>query len=98
MSNPPYIAPGDPEVEDVVHTHEPHLALYAPDDGLGHLRTIVSGAVRWLAPGGAVITEIGRTQGEPVAAAMRDVGLVEVRVLADLAGHPRFVQAKRAAT
>lgn len=98
VSNPPYIAPGDPEVEDVVHTHEPHLALYAPDDGLGHLRTIVSGAVRWLAPGGAVITEIGRTQGEPVAAAMRDVGLVEVRVLDDLAGHPRFVQAKRAAT
>ena len=40
--------------------------------------------------------EPGRNRGE--GQIERDVGLVEVRVLADLAGHPRFVQAKRAAT
>lgn len=98
VSNPPYIAHGDAAVESIVHDHEPHLALYAADDGLAHVAEIVRGAGEWLVPGGTVIVEIGSGQGDAAAELMRAVGLVDVQVRDDLAGHTRFAQAKRAAT
>ncbi len=97
-SNPPYVAHDDPDLERVVRDHEPHLALFAHDGGLAHVAEVVRGAPRWLAPGGTVVVEIGTGQGPSVAALMRDAGLVEVQVHADLAGHDRVAQAKRAAT
>lgn len=97
-SNPPYVAHDDPAVEPVVRDHEPHLALFAEDAGLAHVAEVVRGAGAWLAPGGTVVVEIGAGQGPAVAALMRDAGLVEVQVHADLAGHDRVAQAKRAAT
>lgn len=98
VSNPPYIAHGDPAVESIVHDHEPHVALYAADDGLVHVAAIARSASDWLVPGGTVVVEIGTSQGDAAAASMRDAGLVDVQVRPDLAGHDRFVQAKRAAT
>ena len=97
-SNPPYIAANDPAVEGIVRDHEPHRALFADDDGLAHIAEIVEQAPQWLVPSGTLLLEIGRTQGGAVAALASAAGLVEVQVLADLAGHDRFVQAKRAAT
>ena len=52
VSNPPYIADGDPLVGESVLNWEPHNALFAGADGLNDLRAVVSGAVHWLVPGG----------------------------------------------
>lgn len=98
VSNPPYIADDDPEIDASVRDWEPASALFAGTDGLDHLRQISSEVLGWLAPGGAVLVEIGLRQGTDVSALFRAAGAVDVEVLADLAGRDRFVQAKRAAT
>lgn len=89
VSNPPYIADDDPEVDDSVREWEPHLALFAGADGLDALRRIVAEAPVWLRPGGSLAVEFGRTQAEAVEALMRGAGFTSVTVTRDLAGHPR---------
>jgi release factor glutamine methyltransferase len=94
VSNPPYIAVDDPEVEPSVREWEPHLALFAGDDGLDAYRQIVAAAPRWLAPNGWLVLEIGHTQTDAVIGLMSDAGLAEVAVHPDLAGHPRVATAR----
>ena len=89
VSNPPYIAAGDPMVEESVRAWEPHEALFAGADGLDAVRLIVGGACEWLAPGGLLALEIGHDQGNAVADLMVSAGLVEVRIERDLAGLDR---------
>lgn len=96
VSNPPYIAVDDPEVEASVREWEPSTALFAGADGLDAVRVIVEGARSWLAPGGWLVLEIGHRQGDAVAGLARDAGLVEVAVRNDLAGRPRIVVARLA--
>lgn len=95
IANPPYVADGDPQVEAVVREWEPASALFAGADGLDDLRVIVADAPRWLAPGGALVLEIGSGQGATVAAMAAAAGLDEIRVSPDLAGHDRIVSARR---
>jgi release factor glutamine methyltransferase len=94
-SNPPYIADDDPAVDAVVREWEPATALFAGPDGLDHLRVIAAEARNWLRPGGVLLLEIGATQAAAVVDLVRDAGLVDSRVLPDLAGRDRFVQALR---
>jgi release factor glutamine methyltransferase len=94
VSNPPYIAVDDAEVEDAVRDWEPHVALFAGADGLDAYREIAVAAPRWLAPGGWLVLEIGHTQSEVVADLLRDAGLADVAVHPDLAGHPRVATAR----
>jgi release factor glutamine methyltransferase len=96
VSNPPYIAAGDAAVEPMVHDWEPHLALYAGDDGLDAIREIVAGATDWLRPGGALVLEIGSGQGGVVRDLLADHGYDEPRVVPDLAGHDRIATGRRA--
>lgn len=98
VSNPPYIAEGDPAVEAAVRDWEPAGALYAGADGLDAVRAIVADAPAWLAPGGVLLLEIGATQGPAVAELLAAGGFVDVEIVPDLAGHDRIAQAKRAAT
>jgi release factor glutamine methyltransferase len=98
VSNPPYIAVDDGDVEPIVRDWEPGMALFAGADGLDHVRVIVGEAPDWLAPDGVLLLEIGAGQGAAVAALAVGAGLIDVRVLPDLTGRDRFVQAKRAAT
>lgn len=98
ISNPPYIGDGDPALSPIVRDWEPASALYATDDGLGHLATIVAEAGGWLAPGGTLLVEMGTGQGDAVTAMLREASYVDVAIHLDLAGHTRFAQAKRAAT
>lgn len=95
VSNPPYVAVGDPELDDSVRAWEPPGALLAGAEGLDDLRIIVAGAAAWLAPAGTLIVETGHTQGTAVSAMCRSAGLADVQVLRDLAGHERFVSAVR---
>lgn len=93
VSNPPYIADDDPAVEAIVRDWEPASALFAGADGLDHVRAIAADAAEWLRPGGVLMLEIGATQAGPVHDLLRAAGLVDVRVLPDLAGRDRFAQA-----
>ena len=90
VSNPPYIAPDDPQVAAVVRDWEPHSALFAADDGLADVREVVFGAVEWLRPGGWVVVEIGSGQRNAVVELMTSEGLAQVEVRTDLAGLDRI--------
>jgi release factor glutamine methyltransferase len=61
LCNPPYIADSEKLMPDVAD-HEPSGALFAGADGLDDYRRIIPDLPRLLAPGGAVILEIGATQ------------------------------------
>ncbi len=95
VSNPPYIAEGDPEVEASVNDWEPHSALFAGSDGLKDLRIIVAQAPRWLRNNGMLIVEMGYSQADNVCQLFIDAGFNTVRVHNDLAGHARFVSGVR---
>lgn len=94
VSNPPYIARNDSEVEDKVRDWEPHLALFADDNGLGALRAIISSASTWLRKGGILAVEIGHTQAEAVSQLCKESGLVNVVVHVDATHRERFVTAR----
>ena len=95
VSNPPYIAEGDPAVEASVREWEPGGALYSGHDGLDAVRVLASGAGAWLQPGGWLVLEIGTGQGDAVAALLAGAGLLDVEVRADLAGHDRIALGRR---
>lgn len=95
VSNPPYIAHGDPAVEQSVREWEPAVALYSDDGGLADVRTIADGAANWLRPGGWLVLEIGTGQGAAVAALLAGVGFVDVEIRPDLAGHDRIGIARK---
>lgn len=95
VSNPPYVADDDPDLDDGVREWEPHTALFGGDDGLRDLRALVDGAGSWLRPGGWLVVEIGSALGAAVSALMEQAGLVEVTVARDLAGLDRIVSGRR---
>lgn len=90
VSNPPYIAAGDPHLGQGDVRFEPHSALVSGDDGLDDIRIIVAGAAAHLEPGGWLMLEHGHDQGEAVRGLMATAGLVEVGSRQDLAGHERI--------
>jgi len=94
VANPPYIAHGDPEVDEVVARHEPHAALFSGDDGLAALRSIIIGAPRWLRTGGTLVMEIGHRQADAVREMCTTAGLRNVEVRRDLAGRDRVIVAR----
>lgn len=90
VANPPYIAHGDPEVDASVLMHEPHVALFADNDGLADVIVIATQARRWLAPLGALVLEIGHTQGTAVRGELERLGYGDVDIRRDLAGRDRI--------
>jgi release factor glutamine methyltransferase len=98
VSNPPYIAHGDSDVDPSVREWEPESALFAGSDGLQDLRIIVGDAPRWLRPGGWLIVEIGYRQGPAVEQLFIERGFVDVRVGRDLTGRDRYVEGRRPAS
>ena len=87
VSNPPYIADGDPHLAALVH--EPISALTAGPDGLSDLRHLVAQAHQHLAPGGWLLLEHGHDQHAPVKALMEAAGFQQVSGRFDLGGHVR---------
>jgi release factor glutamine methyltransferase len=87
VSNPPYIAAGDPHLAALAH--EPMLALSPGGDGLDAVRALVAGAPAHLLPGAWLLLEHGHDQAAAVAALLADQGFEAVDTRADLAGLPR---------
>ena len=89
VSNPPYIAAGDPRVEPAVRRFEPPAALFAGPTGLEALRVVIEGAPRHLVHGGWLAVEHGDEQGAAVRELFVSAGFEDVRTHRDLAGRDR---------
>ena len=93
VSNPPYISRAD-EVEvglNVLHS-EPHLALFADEDGLAIYRRIAEDSKDYLNDGGKIYLEIGYKQGQSVPNLFRkNFPEKRVRTLKDQFGQDRMV-------
>ena len=93
VSNPPYISREDEsEVGLNVLYSEPHLALFADEDGLAIYRRIAEDAKDYLKDGGKIYLEIGYKQGQSVPELFRK-HIPEKRVLTlkDQFGQDRMV-------
>jgi len=94
VSNPPYLAPADAaQLAIDVRDFEPSAALFAPPDGLAHLRRLIAGA-HGLRAGARLILEVGANQAAEVAALAGETFEVE-RIERDYAGHQRVVSLRR---
>jgi release factor glutamine methyltransferase len=95
LSNPPYIADGDPHLGQGDLRFEPRTALASGADGLDAIRAICAGINAHLAPGGWLLVEHGYDQGEPVRALFRAAGLERVATERDLEQRDRVTLGQR---
>lgn len=89
VSNPPYIAPGDPHLARGDVRFEPARSLAAAHHGLADLETLIAGAPDHLRRAGWLVLEHGYDQADAVVMAMRRTGLENVADHPDAAGIPR---------
>jgi release factor glutamine methyltransferase len=90
VSNPPYIPSADVAgLDREVREHDPGAALDGGWDGLDAYRAILDDAPRLLAPGGALVLELGIGQAEDVTALGLAAGLRFEGGAADLGGIAR---------
>ena len=94
VSNPPYIAAGDPHLPAL--RHEPLSALTPGGDGLSALLDIIDGAADHLQTDGWLLLEHGFDQADAVATALRTRGFADVALRRDLGGQPRVTGGRRA--
>ncbi|MDE2406676.1 MAG: peptide chain release factor N(5)-glutamine methyltransferase [Xanthomonadaceae bacterium] len=83
-SNPPYIADGDPHLDQGDLRFEPAMALSCGPDGLNAIRTIVRDAPAHLRPGGWLLLEHGLDQGGAVRALLESAAYVDIATVQDL--------------
>lgn len=97
VSNPPYISPAEArDLPTLVHDWEPHLALFADDDGMAAIRALIPQAAAVLVPGGLLALEVDARRADIAAAAvMADARFTDVEQRQDLTGRPRMVVARR---
>ena len=89
VSNPPYVAAGDPHLAAGDLRFEPTSALIAGQNGLADLAQIVTGATAHLREGGWLLLEHGCEQGERVCSMLREARFARVGTRSDLAGLER---------
>jgi len=93
VSNPPYIAEGDPHLPAL--RHEPPQALTAGAGGLDALTTLIAQAPSRLTPGGWLLLEHGHRQAAAVRGLLIRAGFKNVQTRADLAGIERCTGGQR---
>lgn len=93
VSNPPYISETDREEVGLnVLASEPHLALFAEEDGYAVYRKIAENAQKHLTEKGKIYLEIGYKQGEHVKELFQSAfPKMRIRVLQDQFGKDRMV-------
>lgn len=98
VSNPPYICEAEKvEMADAVLLHEPHTALFVPDnDPLRFYRAIAKLGMRYLSPGGALYFEINQAYGAETCNMLHDLGYEAVELRKDFFGNDRMVRALKA--
>jgi release factor glutamine methyltransferase len=96
ISNPPYVALADAAtLPREVRDHEPHAALFAGESGLDLYAPLIAAARKLLAPGGALVIELGYNAAAHVRALLENKNWRDITVTNDLAGIARVASALR---
>ena len=95
VSNPPYICEKEKSaMECNVLDHEPHLALFVPDDDpLLFYRAIAQYAIEGLKPQGSLFFEINPLYADDLAQMLRMMSYHDISIRQDQFGKPRFLKA-----
>jgi release factor glutamine methyltransferase len=96
VSNPPYVASGDPHLERGDLRFEPRGALDGGRDGLDCIRRLAREARARLAPRGWLLLEHGYDQERACRELLADSGYAELQDFRDLSGHARVCVGRRA--
>ena len=91
LSNPPYVDPADPHLQEL--RFEPQTALVAESHGLADLQHIIHSATNHLKPGGWLMLEHGYDQGADIIASLSVSGYVQIQTHDDLASQHRATSA-----
>ncbi len=94
VSNPPYVAAGDPHLVTGDVRFEPREALVGGKQGLDAIRAIAGDARRCLRPGGWLLLEHGYTQGKTLRSLLSELGYAAVDTIRDLGGRERATNAR----
>lgn len=89
VSNPPYIAEGDPHLTQGDLRFEPQHALTSGFDGLDALRIIIRQSRHYLRPGGFLLVEHGYDQKQSVQSLFSKYGYKDIQSYQDIQGHDR---------
>ncbi len=91
ISNPPYIRE-DEEIMDIVKNNEPHLALYAPNNGLYFYDKIIKESSSYLNEKFIIAFEIGEEQGKDILSIAKDkYPECKIFLEKDIRGFDRFI-------
>ena len=95
VSNPPYVTEGEKtQINKNVIDHEPHRALFVPDDDpLLFYEKIVRLAKQHLTKGGKLYFEINENFGEEVMDLCEKERFASLRLIRDINGKNRIVKA-----
>jgi len=91
ISNPPYIPRNVYErLPSSVIDFEPKRALYGGEDGMSHIKKIISDAPKFLVKGGWLILENHFDQSEKIKNLLREYGFDSLKTIKDIFGIERF--------
>lgn len=90
LSNPPYIAHGDPHLHEGDVRFEPLHALESGVDGLDDIRVLIRNSRQHLRKRGWLMLEHGYDQADAVRQLFLDNGFTHIEQQRDLAGHVRM--------
>ena len=91
ISNPPYIG-REEDIQGIVEKNEPHIALYADNDGLYYYEEILKNCKKNLNDNFIIAFEIGQSQGKLVKdIALKYLDNIDVFIKKDLNNLDRFV-------
>lgn len=94
VSNPPYVMDSEKaQMRANVLEHEPHLALFVPDeDPLIFYRAVAGWAIELLSDDGVGMVEINEALGKETAELFLQAGFTNVEIVKDLHEKDRFVR------
>lgn len=95
VSNPPYVTEKEKDqMHNNVLNHEPHLALFVPDDDpLKFYRQIVSLAKKHLTANGKLYFEINESYGPDLLKLCEDEKCSYIKLVQDITGKDRMIKA-----
>jgi release factor glutamine methyltransferase len=95
ISNPPYIEPGDPHLQQASLRYEPQQALVADDNGMADISIIANSAFDRIENNGWLLLEHGAEQGALARDCLRDAGYVNVSTNTDLEQRDRVTRGQK---
>ncbi|HYP12911.1 MAG TPA: peptide chain release factor N(5)-glutamine methyltransferase [Bryobacteraceae bacterium] len=96
VSNPPYVGLHESAgLQREVLNHEPHMALFAGEDGNALYERLIDQSASILKPGGWLLLELGWKSLEPVSRMLCE-GWTDIQAIPDLSGIPRVIRARLA--